>query len=93
MAGIHRWSMMIYRIIQGEFRDTKYNSHIYRHGTSIFVKIIVNVSKPINNNNQIFWRLLDIIRFDMSSVLLASKGGFSNFCCIPYSANSYMEEL
>ena len=49
--------MMIYGSMQAEFMETKYNSHIHRYGTSIFGKIVVNISKSINNNNQIFWRL------------------------------------
>ena len=31
MAGIHRWSVM-----QAEFMETKYNSHIHGYGTSVF---------------------------------------------------------
>ena len=57
MATIHRWSVMIYGSLQAEFMETKYNSHIHRYGTSVFGKIVVNISKSINNNNQIFWRL------------------------------------
>ena len=48
---------MIYGSQQAEFMETKYNSHIHRYGTSIFVKIVVNISKTINNSNQVFWRL------------------------------------
>ena len=57
MATIHRWSVMIYGSLQAEFMETKYNNHIHRNGTSVFGKIVVNISKSINNNNQIFWRL------------------------------------
>ena len=57
MARIHRWSVMICGSLQPEFMETKYNSHIHRYGTSVSVKIVVNVSKSINNNNQIFRRL------------------------------------
>ena len=50
--------MMIYGSLRAEFIETMYNSHIHQHGTSIFGKIVVDVSKPpINNNNQMFWRL------------------------------------
>ena len=73
MARIHRWSVMIYGILQAESMETKHNSNIHRYGTSVFGKLVVNISKSINNNNQIFWRLLKIIRFDMPSVPLASK--------------------
>ena len=75
MARIHRWSMMIYGSLQTEFMKTKYNSHMHRHGTPICGKIAVYISKPIDNNNQVLWRLLNIIRFDMPSVLLISKAG------------------
>ena len=44
---------MIYGSLQAEFMETKYNSHIHRYGTSILGKIVVNISKSINNNNQI----------------------------------------
>ena len=57
MARIHRWSMMIYGSLQAEFMETKYNNHIHWYGTSVFGKIVVNISKSINNNNQIFRRL------------------------------------
>ena len=75
MARIHRWSVMIYGSPQAEFMETTYNSHIHGYGTSVFGKIVVNLSESINNNNKKFWRLYDIFRFDMSSVLLASKAG------------------
>ena len=45
---------MIYGSLQAEFMETKYNSHIFRYGTYVFGKIVVNISKSINNNNQIF---------------------------------------
>ena len=70
---IHRWSVMIYGSLQAEFVETKYNSHIHSYGASVFGKIVVNMNISINNNNQIFWRLKNIIRFDMAIVLLASK--------------------
>ena len=57
MARIHRWSVMIYGNLQAEFMETKYNSHIHGYGTSVFGKIVVNISKSINNNNKIFRRL------------------------------------
>ena len=57
MARIHSWSAMIYGSLQAELMETEYNSHIHRYGTSVFGKIVVNISKSINNNNQIFWRL------------------------------------
>ena len=48
---------MIYDSLQAEFLETKYNSHIHGYGLSVFGKIIVNISKSIKNNNQIFRRL------------------------------------
>ena len=57
MARIHRWSVMIYGSLQAEFMETKYNSHIHGYGASVFGKIVVNISKSINNNNKIFRRL------------------------------------
>ena len=56
MARIHGWSVMIYGSLQAEFMETKYNSHIHGYGTSVFGKI-VDISKSIDNNNQIFRRL------------------------------------
>ena len=76
MARIHRWSV-IFGSLQAEFMETKYNSNIHGYGTSVFGKVVVNISKSINTNNQIFWRLLNMIRFGMPSVLLASKAGLS----------------
>ena len=48
---------MIYSSLQAEFMETKYNSHIHGYGTPVFAKTVVNISKPINNNNQMFKRL------------------------------------
>ena len=53
-ARIHRWSVMIYGSLQADFMETKYNKHIHGYGTSVFGKIVVNLSKSINNKNQIF---------------------------------------
>ena len=39
--------MMIYGSLQAEFMETKYNGHIHRYG-----KIVVYLSKAVNNNNQ-----------------------------------------
>ena len=44
---------MIYAGLQAEIMETKYNGHIHRHGTPVFGKIVVYISKSINNNNQI----------------------------------------
>ena len=48
---------MIYGSLQAEFMDTKDSSRIHMYGTSIFGKVVIGISKPINNNNQILWRL------------------------------------
>ena len=50
MATKHRWSVMVYGSLQAEFMETKYKSHIHRYGTSVFGKIVVNISKSINND-------------------------------------------
>ena len=51
MTRIHRWSVMIYGSLQAEFVETKYNSPNHGYGTFVFGKIVVNISKSINNNN------------------------------------------
>ena len=76
MTGINRWSMMIYSSLQVKFKGTKPNSHIQRYGASIFGDITINVSKSINKEKQVFWRLQYIARFDVASVLIASRTGF-----------------
>ena len=48
---------MIYGSLQAEFMETKCNGHIHIYGTPIFGKIVVYVSKPNNNDNQILWML------------------------------------
>ena len=57
MAKLHRWSVMIYGSLQGEFMETRYNSRINMYGTSIFDTIVVDISKSINSNNQTLWRM------------------------------------
>ena len=47
---------MINGSLQAEFMQTKYNTHVHAYGVSVFGKIVVNISKSINNNNQIFRR-------------------------------------
>ena len=41
--------------------ETKHNGRVHRHGTpifgDIFEYIVAYVCEPINNDNQIFWRL------------------------------------
>ena len=67
---------MIYGSLQAEFMETKYNSHIHRYVTSIFGKIIVDISKLISNNNQMPWMLYNMILFDMPSIrVMKSVGG------------------
>ena len=48
---------MIYGSLQAEFMANKYNSRIHGYGASVFGKIVVNISKSIKNNKQIFRRL------------------------------------
>ena len=57
ISRIHRWSVMIYGSLQAEFMKTKYKSHFQRYGASVFGETDSNISKSINNYNQIFWRL------------------------------------
>ena len=79
MTGINRWFMMIYSSLQAKFEGTKPNGRIQRYGASIFGDIIINVSKSINKEKQVFWRLQYIARFDVQSVLIASRTGFLQF--------------
>ena len=57
MTRIYRWSMMVYSSLQAEFMVTKYDGHIHRYGALVFGKLVIYVSKSIDNNNQIIWRL------------------------------------
>ena len=52
MAIIHRWSVMVYGSPKADFMETMYNSHIHKYGTSIFGKIVVNISKSIQQLQQ-----------------------------------------
>ena len=65
--------MMIYSSLQVKFQGTKHNGRIQRYGASIFGDIIIKVSKSINKEKQVFWRLQYIARFDVPSVLIASR--------------------
>ena len=47
--------MLIYGSLQAEYMETKYKGHIHGYATPIFGKIVVYVSKQINNDNQILW--------------------------------------
>ena len=89
MARIYKWFIMIYGSLQAEFMETKHNGHIHRYRTPIFGNIVVNVSKPINNNNQILWRLQNIVQFHMPNVLVTSETRLFNFCYIIFC----MEEV
>ena len=68
--------MMIYSSLQVKFQGTKHNGRIQRYGAFIFGDIIIKVSKSINKEKQVFWRLQYIARFDVPSVLIASRTGF-----------------
>ena len=54
MTRIYRWSMMVYSSLQAEFMVTKYDGHIHRYGALVFGKLVIYVSKSIDNNNQWF---------------------------------------
>ena len=79
MTGMYRRSMMIYSSLEANFKGTKPNGRIHRYGAYIFGDIIINVSKSINKEKQIFWRLQYIARFDVPSVLIASRTGILPF--------------
>ena len=85
--------MMMYGSLQAKLMETAHNSLIHKYGISIFSEIFVYVSKPINNDNQLIWRLKSIIRFDMSMFFLHRKQGFLIFGCISYVIDSCMEEV
>ena len=51
MTRIYRWSMMVYSSLQAEFMVTKYDGHIHRYGALVFGKLVIYVSKSIDNNN------------------------------------------
>ena len=55
MTRIYRWSMMVYSSLQAEFMVTKYDGHIHRYGALVFGKLVIYVSKSIDNNNQIIY--------------------------------------
>ena len=48
---------MIYNSPQVKFQGTKHNGRIQRYVASIFGDIIIKVSKSINKEKQVFWRL------------------------------------
>ena len=70
---------MIYSSMYAKFKGTKPNGRIHRYGAFIFDDIIINVSKSINKEKQIFWRLQYIAWFDMPSALIASRTGVLQF--------------
>ena len=82
---------MIYGSLKAAFMDTKHNGHIHRYGTPIFGTISVYVSKPINNDNQIHWRIKNIVRFDMPNIDWHRKQDFRNISCIPCIINLRMD--
>ena len=64
---------MIYSSLQVKFEGTKPNGRIQRYGASIVGDIIIKVSKSIDKEKQVFWSLQYIARFDVPSVLIASR--------------------
>ena len=57
MTRIHRWSIMIHGGLQPELMEIKHNGPIHRYGTPTFGNIVVYVSIPIYDNDQVLWRL------------------------------------
>ena len=57
MTGMYSRSVMIYSSLKGKFKGTKPKGRVHRYGASIFGDNIINVSKSINKEKQIFWRL------------------------------------
>ena len=55
MTRIHKWSIVIYGSLEAKFIEIDHGGHIHRYGTPI--DIVVYVSNPINDDNQILWRL------------------------------------
>ena len=68
MTGMNRRSMMIYSSPQAKFKGTKHNGRIHRYGAFIFGDNIVSVSKSINEEKQIFWRLYYIVGVSNRSI-------------------------
>ena len=54
---------------------TKHNGHTHMCITLVFGNIAPYSSKPIKNDNQIFWRLYNIHRFNNPSFLFKTKAG------------------
>ena len=50
MTRIYRWSMMVYSSLQAEFMVTKYDGHIHRYGALVFGKLVIYVSKSIDDD-------------------------------------------
>ena len=48
---------MIYGSLQSVYMESKHIDDIHRYETPIFTNIIVHVSKLVNTDNQILWRL------------------------------------
>ena len=49
--------MLIYGRLQAEFMEIKPDGYIHKYGIPIFGNIFVYVSKPINHDYQILWKL------------------------------------
>ena len=48
---------MIYGSLHAELMETKHNGHSHSYGTPIFNSSVVYVSKLMDDDNQILWRL------------------------------------
>ena len=66
---------MVYSSLQAEFTVTKYDGHIHRYGALVFGKLVIYVSKSIDNNNQINLEVVkyDLIRHAKCSYYIESK--------------------
>ena len=63
--------MMVYSSLQAEFMVTKYDGHIHRYGALVFGKLVIYVSKSIDNNNEVV--KYDLIRHAKCSYYIESK--------------------
>ena len=57
MSKTHKWTVIIYGSPRAELMETRYNDHIHMYGRLISGNIIAYVTKVIENNNQILWKL------------------------------------
>ena len=63
--------MMVYSSLQAEFMVTKYDGHIHRYGALVFGKLVIYVSKSIDNNNQV---IIIPVRIEVRVLHMAALG-------------------